>query len=305
LRWVYWLLQTLHLDEGTDEAAVPGLNRETAYSREVLVPPLPQQRAIADYLDRETGQLDALVAAKERLSTLLAEKRRALITRSVTRGLDLEVSTRDSGLPWLGEVPAHWGIIKLKHIAAIYYGLSQPPPYVLSGIPFLRATNVERGQLGRDGLVFVNEVDLPDSRVVRLRAGDIIVVRSGAYTGDSALVTEEWSGAVAGYDMVARVQPPAMPEFVALAFLCEYVLEAQINPLRLRAAQPHLNAEELGDISIALPPVDEQNSIVAHIVAETARLDALAAATERSIKLLGERRAALIAAAVMGQIKVT
>ena len=86
LRWVYWLLQTLRLDEGTDEAAVPGLNRETAYSRDVLVPPLAQQHAIADYLDRETARLDALVAAKERVLGLLAEKRRALITRAVTPG---------------------------------------------------------------------------------------------------------------------------------------------------------------------------------------------------------------------------
>ena len=80
LRWIYWLLQTLRLDEGTDEAAVPGLNRETAYSRDVLVPPFSQQRIIADYLDHETARLDALVVAKERALGLLAEKRRALIT---------------------------------------------------------------------------------------------------------------------------------------------------------------------------------------------------------------------------------
>ena len=72
------------------------------------IPPLPQQRAIADYLDRETARLDALVAAKERVLGLLAEKRRALITHAVTRGLDPTVPLRDSGIPWLGEIPAHW-----------------------------------------------------------------------------------------------------------------------------------------------------------------------------------------------------
>jgi type I restriction enzyme S subunit len=287
--------------EGT---TVESLESDLVADTEIAMPPLLQQRAIADYLDRETSRLDGLVAAKERVLGLLAEKRRALITRAVTRGLDPRAPLRDSGIPWLSEIPAHWELARLKHFAAIYYGLSQPPAYVPSGVPFLRATNVKRGELTKDGLVFVDEADLPDSRVVRLCAGDIIVVRSGAYTGDSAIVTEEWGGAVAGYDMVARILRRAVPEFVSHALLCQYVLEAQIDPLRLRAAQPHLNAEELGDISFALPPLEEQRAIVTRIAAETAKLDALRSATERTIALLKERRAALIAAAVTGQMEV-
>jgi type I restriction enzyme S subunit len=274
--------------------------------RDLWMPMLPYSRqvAVADFLDCETARLDALVAEKERLLRLLAEKRRALITRAVTCGLDSRTPLRNPGLPWLGEIPAHWELARLKHFAAIYYGLSQPPDYVPSGVPFLRATNVKRGELTKDGLVFVDELDLPDSRVVRLCAGDIIVVRSGAYTGDSAIVTEEWGGAVAGYDMVTRVLRRAVPEFVSYALLCQYVLEAQIDPLRLRTAQPHLNAEELGDISFALPPLEEQRAIVVHISTETAKLDALRAATERTIALLKERRAALIAAAVTGRMTI-
>jgi len=268
------------------------------------VPPTAQQRAIADYLDRETARLDALVAAKERVLRLLAEKRRALITRAVTRGLDPQAPLRDSGIPWLGEIPAHWETWRLKHFATIDYGLSQPPEYSDSGIPFLRATNVKRGTLSKDGLVFVEEADLPTSRTIRLQAGDIVVVRSGAYTGDSAIVTEEWQGAVAGFDMVARIWRGADPVFISHTLLCQYVLEAQIDPLRLRAAQPHLNAEELGAIAFAVPPIDEQRDIVAQISSATATLDALRIANERTIALLNERRAALIAAAVAGQIDV-
>jgi type I restriction enzyme S subunit len=104
--------------------------------------------------------------------------------------------------------------------------------------------------------------------------------------------------------MVACILRRAVPEFVSRALLCQYVLEAQIDPLRLRAAQPHLNAEELGDISFALPPLEEQCAIVTRIAAETAKLDALRSATERTIALLKERRAALIAAAVTGQMEV-
>jgi type I restriction enzyme S subunit len=181
LRWVYWLLQTLHLDEGTDEAAVPGLNRESAYSKEVICPSRQFQSAISNYLDRETAQLDALIAAKEHLLELLAEKRRALITRAVTRGIDPTAPLRDSGLPWLGEIPGHWSVRRLKYLSTIYYGLSQPPEYQSEGFPFLRATNVERGKINAAGLVYVSADDLPEARTVRLQAGDIIVVRSGAH----------------------------------------------------------------------------------------------------------------------------
>ena len=116
LRWLYWLLQTLRLDEGTDEVAVPGLNRETVYSRDVLVPPLPKQRAIADFLDRKMARLDTLIAPKERVLALLAEKRRALITHTVTHGLNPHAPLRYSGIPWLGKTPTHWKIVALRFL---------------------------------------------------------------------------------------------------------------------------------------------------------------------------------------------
>jgi type I restriction enzyme, S subunit len=194
--------------------------------------------------------------------------------------------------------------VRLKFISGIYYGLSQPPEYQPQGIPLLRATNVKRGLIAEEGLVFVDEADLPKSKAIHLRAGDIIVVRSGAYTGDSALVTGQWAGAIAGYDMVLRLVKHDLPEFISLTLLCQYVLEAQIDPFRMRAAQPHLNAEELGDVTVVLPPLAEQRAIVAYIGSAMAKLDALRDAAERTIALLKERRAALIAAAVTGQIKV-
>lgn len=283
----------------------PNLNAEKLRDHRLPQPELPEQRAIADFLDREAARLDALVAEKGRWLELLAEKRRALITRAVTRGLNPAAPLRDSGLPWLGQIPAHWQSVRVKFFSHIYYGLSQPPEYQPEGLPFLRATNVKRGLISSEGLVYVDEAALPDSRVVRLQIGDIIVVRSGAYTGDSALVTREWNGAVAGYDMVIRIHKHAMPDFVSHALLCQYILEAQIDPLRQRAAQPHLNSEELGDVAVILPPLPEQHAIVAHISTETAKIDALRAATERTLALLKERRAALIGAAVTGKIEVS
>ncbi len=188
--------------------------------------------------------------------------------------------------------------VRLRHFTTRLYGLSQPPPYQDRGIPFVRATNVERGKLVRNGLAFVSEGDLPESRAIRLVEGDIIVVRSGAYTGDSALVTADWAGGVAGFDIVVRVDRYGDPRFVAYSLLSPQVLQGQIDPMRSRAAQPHLNAEELGNVVLALPPMECQRAIADYLDRETARLDALVAVKERLLGLLAEKRRALITHAV-------
>lgn len=280
------------------------LNTDTIGAIKVPVASPEEQCAIAAFLDQETGKIDALVAEQERLIALLKEKRQAVISQAVTKGLNPNAPMKDSGIEWLGQVPAHWDIVPLKQLLRITYGLSQPPEYQPEGIRFLRATNVKRGQLSMDGVVFVHECDLPAGRVTRLSEGDIIVVRSGAYTGDSALVTPDWNGAVAGFDMIARVRDETVPQFVATALLAKYVLEAQINLLRMRAAQPHLNAEELGTIFFLRPPLTEQREILKAISIDIAAIDTLITEATQAITLLRERRAALISAAVTGKIDV-
>jgi type I restriction enzyme S subunit len=194
--------------------------------------------------------------------------------------------------------PAESGGTRLKFFTTRLYGLSQPPPYQDTGLAFVRATNIERGRIVREGLTFVSEEDLPDSRTVRLQEGDVIVVRSGAYTGDSALVTPDWAGGIAGFDIVVRTTRYANPRFLAYALLSPAVFEKQIRPLRSRAAQPHLNAEELGDVEVTLPPVELQDALADYLDRETGRLDALVAAKERMLALLAEKRRALIMRAV-------
>jgi len=112
--WLGELLRSMNLNQYSQSAAQPGLAVDVIANLEIPVPPLREQRSIADYLDRETARLDALVAAKERVLGLLVEKRRALITRAVTRGLDPHAPLRDSGIPWLGEIPAHWEIERAR-----------------------------------------------------------------------------------------------------------------------------------------------------------------------------------------------
>lgn len=167
-----------------------------------------------------------------------------------------------------------WTTTRLKYVARVGYGLGQPPELSESGIPILRATNITRGRLTSDGLIFAAKADLPLSRAPLLRQGEILVVRSGAYTGDSAIVTDQWAGSAPGYDL--RVSPVnAHPHYLAYCMLSRPLLD-QIDLAKARAAQPHLNAEDLGMATVELPPLDEQRRVAEFLDAETARIDQLA-----------------------------
>lgn len=204
---------------------------------------------------------------------------------------------RDSGIEWLEQIPAHWDVKRLKTFSRIRYGLGQPPRESSEGLPLIRATNVIRGRITEEDMVWVDPDDVPTGRDALLAEGEIIVVRSGAYTADSAIIPKSYEGSVAGYDMVVTVNG-ALAEFVAVALLCNYVTDGQLVIYSLRSAQPHLNAEELGAAVILLPPLPEQRAIAAFLDRETARIDALVAKKERLVELLQEKRTALITHAV-------
>ncbi len=281
----------------------PAINASELVCLDVAYPSFTEQRAIAAFLDRETTRIDGLVAKKERLIELLQEKRTALVTRAVTRGLDPNVPMKDSGVEWLGEIPTHWEVKRLKTIAEIRYGLGQPPKESSDGLPLVRATNVYRGHITDEDMLYVDPADVPAGRRAFLSTGEIVVVRIGAYTADSAIIPKKYEGAIAGYDMVVTVKG-AKPEFIATALLCPYLRDAQLVVASTRAAQPHLNAEELGDALILLPSLPEQGAIAAYLNRETAKLDVLGAKVREAIERLKELRAALISAAVTGRIDV-
>ncbi len=269
----------------------------------VPLPPLPEQRAIADFLDRETAKIDTLVAKKRALIERLKEKRTALISHAVTRGINPNAKLKPSGIDWLGDIPEHWNVKRIKHLGSIRYGLGEPPEYVEDGLPFIRATDIKRGKIDLDAVKKVNPDDVVWSRKPQLKLNEILIVRSGAYTGDSAIVTSEIEGCIAGYDMVLTIHA-GHPPFIAWALLSKYVLQGQIYLERLRAAQPHLNAEELGGFIVLVPPISEQRVMANYLDSETAKIDRMVAKVETAIERLQEYRMALITAAVTGKIDV-
>lgn len=200
----------------------------------------------------------------------------------------------DEIAPWAEALPTGWRLCRLKSVADIRYGLGQPPPGLESGVAMVRATDVDAGIIRTDKLLRIDPNELPKDRNPYLKAGEIIVVRSGAYTGDSAIVPPDLEGAVAGYDMVITVTRAA-PRFIAYCLLSQNVLEDQIYLLILRAAQSHLNAEELGSVVLALPPGRrEQECIASYLNASCLALDTAVAAKRLQLQTLDELRQSIL-----------
>jgi type I restriction enzyme, S subunit len=268
------------------------------------LPPLAQQRAIADYLDRETARLDALVAAKERLFRLLVEKRRALITRAVTHGLSPAGPMRDSDVPWLWAIPAHWTTCHLRRaLARMDYGISVPVE-ATGRIAVLRMGDIREGEIDYSAVGFVDEVD----EALLLKPGDLVFNRTNSLDqiGKVALFRgkTEYPVSFASYLVRLRCRPGVLPDFL------NWMLNSAFPQSWARAealpaiGQANLNPNRYGYLPIALPPVVEQENIAGFLSGTIAQIDHVRAATEHTIDLLQARRSALIAAAVTGQLDV-
>jgi type I restriction enzyme, S subunit len=270
------------------------------------VPPLVQQRSIADYLDSETARLDGLVAAKERVLGLLAEKRRALITHAVTHGLDPCAPLRDSSIPWLGEIPAHWELIPLRFLVDIVGGATPDTgkaEFWDGDIPWVSPKDMKRDEI-KDAEDHVSALALSSSALRLIDPVVVLIVVRGMILAHSFPTAVTTQPITINQDMKAL----RCRELLEPRYLRDFLrgLEAQLVSIAEESAHGtrKLESEVLGRFQVCVPPIDEQRAIVAHIAAETAKLDALRAATERTIALLKERRAALIAAAVTGKINV-
>jgi len=297
LRWVYWVLQTLGLDEGSGEAAVPGLNRETAYNKYLMIPPPTQRIAIAHYLDREIERLDALIAAKERWLELLAKKRETIITGRVTRGLDPKTSFRDSCIPWIGEVPAHWEIERARWLFRERDQRSETGGEELLTVSHLTGVTP---RAEKDVNMF--EAETTEGYKICLK-GDLVINTMWAWMGAMGVSPVDGivSPAYNVYTPSERFDPAYVDSLVRTPV---FIQEATRYSKGVWSSRLRLYPEGLYEIWMPVPPKEEQIAIVGSIKTETVKLDSLRVATERTIGLLKERRTALITNAVTGKIEI-
>jgi type I restriction enzyme S subunit len=282
-----------------------GLAKHWIDNASFLVPPLPEQHAIAAFLDHHTAKIDALIAEQRHLIELLQEHRAALISHAVSKGLDPGTPMKDSGIPWLGEIPEYWKVIPLKYLTPqITVGIVVTPSkyYVDEGIPCLRSLNVKEGFLTQDDLVFISPESNDHLRKSMIFAGDLVSVRSGQ-PGTTAVV-DEWFDGANCIDLIITRQSRHFDSYLMADFLNSYVAKYQFGLGSGGAIQQHFNIEAAKNLLVLVPPLDEQHQIAAHLDRETAKIDALIAEIETGIAHLKEYRTTLISAAVTGKIDV-
>ena len=275
-----------------------------------LWPSIPEQMAIAAFLDRETAKIDGLVARKERLIELLQEKRAALITCAVTKGLDPNAPMRDSGVDWLGEIPAHWDVKPLKSISDLQTGLTLGKRYKAEAMttrPYLRVANVQDGYLALDDVAEV-EVPVRDVRRFELRMGDVLMTEGGDFDklGRGHVWTEQLTQCLhQNHIFAVRPRPSVLTShFLALVMSSMYGRAYFTATSKQSTNLASTNSTKLRNLPIPLPGLDDQVEITGWIHRETAKIDVLIAKISHAIDHLKEFRIALISAAVTGKIDV-
>jgi type I restriction enzyme S subunit len=316
--WLGELLRSMNLNQYSIASAQPGLAVERVTDLYVPVPSLAEQEIISELLDRETTRIDGLVSRKTRFIELLREKRRALITHAVTKGLsglrhsraggnpegEDTVKMKDSGVEWLGEVPEHWGVCKLSFRYSVELGKMLDEKRITgeSLVPYLRNQDVQWNSINIEGLP---EMDIHLGEIERytIKRGDLLVCEGGD-VGRAAI----WRGSniQIGYQKAlhrlrARSDKSDSAEFFYFSLLAAKE-RGVFDESDAKATIAHLPAEKFRQYRFAFPPLSEQIEITVYIQANKLRIDTLISKTERSIELLKERRSALITAAVTGQI---
>jgi len=269
-------------------------------------PSIGDQVVIANFLDRETCKIDALVEEQEKLVALLKEKRQALISHAVTKGLYPNVAMKDSGIEWLGDVPLHWEIRRIKNVSD--FVTSGPRGWseriTDEGALFIQSGDLnDRLQIDFARAKRVSIVDDAEAVRTQLRNGDIVLCITGAKTGNVGICSSLEEPAFINQH-VCLIRPN---KAVSSGFLGSY-LKSGAGQTNLELVQyglkQGLSLENVREAIVPIPPISEQVSITEHISRSTSELDVLMLEAEHAIDLLNERRAALISAAVTGKIDV-
>ena len=286
----------------------PAISANELMRLRFAMPSLEEQAGIAAFLDRETAKIDGLIGEQQQLVELLREKRQAVISHAVTKGLDPSVPMKDSGVEWLGLVPAHWEVKRLKRIATVQGGVAKGKD--LAGqrtvtVPYLRVANVQDGYLK---LETIATMEIPEGELDRylLQPGDVLMNEGGDF--DKLGRGYIWRGEIdpcSHQNHVFAVRPKSVgSEWLNAVTGSDYAQFYFMTRSKQSTNLASISSTNLMELPVVLPPVGEQNEILRFIEVQKVQFDALTAEAETAIRLLRERRTALISAAVTGKIDV-
>jgi len=307
-RFLGWLARSPALNDQFKLAAKGvtrfGLSQYALKNAVVKIPPLPYQQKIADFLDRKTAEIDTLIAKKRRLLDLLAEKRTALITRAVTKGLNPDVPMKDSGIEWLGEIPAHWSVQPVFSRYSVQLGKMLDERRITGKhlVRYLRNVDVQWDRISYEDLPQMDVVPAEYDRYL-VREGDLLVCEGGEI-GRCAIV-EKLEQETAYQKALHRMRPMSSVEYPRYMFYTLFCASKNgVLSVGGVSTIHHLTAEQLRRLRFPTPPSLEQKEIANFIDKEVVNLESMVKRIETAIARLEEYRSALITNAVTGQIKV-
>lgn len=269
----------------------------------LFIPPKPERIKVLSFLNYETARIDRLISQQQRLIELLKEKRQAVISHAVTKGLNLDTPMKDSGIEWLGRVPEHWSVGRYKFCnSRIIVGIAEAAThaYVDHGVPLIRSTNIKESGLDCSDVLYLDPAFAAQNFTKKLRAKDIVTVRTG-YPGVSAVLPSELDNSQCFTNLVATPLPQQESDF-----LCEYLNSAvgksYFDLNAWGSAQKNISVPILQNFPVAWPSKVEQLEIVSFCKKTKQKYNRLIDNAMKGIDLLQERRSALISAAVTGKI---
>lgn len=287
----------------------PNIGMNVIENLKIIVPNLPEQTTIASFLDRKTAEIDQLIANKEKLIALYEEEKTAIINRAVTKGLVPDVKTKPSGIEWLGDIPEHWEVKRLKRLCSIISKGTTPSTIgreilAIGDIRFIKAENVLNNKVVAEPANFIDQKTNDMICRSQLEESDILFVIAGATIGKVAILPLELCPANTNQAVsFIRLNNKENVLFVWYWLQSDFIRKILWLDA-VQSAQPNLSMENLGNFHIPFPTITEQTTIVTHIETECSRLDTIIDKFKKQIELFKEYRTTLISEVVTGKIDV-
>jgi len=303
--FIFYSMNLVRFDYIVNSGTIPSVNEFQIGNVYLSIPPIAEQKQIANFLDYETAKIDTLIKKQHQLIKLLEEKRKTVISHAVTKGLNPNVSMKDSGVEWLGEIPEHWLSVGFKkYLNPIVDYRGKTPEKVEDGIFLVTARNIKEGKINYSlSHEFIKEVDYKD--IMRRgipKIGDVIFTTE-APLGEVANIDNE-NIALAQRIIKFRGKDQIVDNYYLKYFIMSDQFQQGLNTYATGSTAQGIKAERLGYLFLLIPPYKEQSNIVNYLDLEILKLNQLMVKANQVIELLKERRTALISAAVTGKIDV-
>ena len=284
------------------------LNQDLIKNAHIVFPPLMEQRAIADFLDAQCAKIDSVIGDIEKQIETLQKYKKSLITEAVTKGLDRSVPMMDSGIEWIGKIPAHWGTNRLRYVASVKTGpfgtQLSADEYVDEGVPIINVKNIGYGSILAEDLDFVPESVADRLSVHRLKLDDIIFGRKGS-VDKHAIITDEYVNWVQGSDCIrVRSNPEINSGYLNYLFDSTY-FGSYVMLYAVGATMPSMSSDILLNARILVPPVQEQKEIAAYLNKQCGKINAIITNKQEQLATIRRHKNSLIYEYVTGKKRVT